>query len=471
MDVLLSWFRQRSGSRWIGRRRSCGLGAPPSSGCSFSCAWLFQPRWQWPPPARRSCSRMRHRWARSSPRHPTRRQQRRRSRRSAMANRVSPDTARRKREGRASRSEEATEAGGRPTRVATTSRRASKHQRPVPASVLRRGRLPDGFNAFLSAPVARVADDGIDRGVLVLAGLLLAVVTLGGGCLTLAVGRVARSDEMKALGIGVSLVLAVLAWPATALALDGPAPSCNGGSCVGWFTGVGEPVAVSWSAPAGASLTDCQFQTITTDTSGTNVSCGAYYAAQQQTVTATVTARRDTTPRGDRDLGGPRPRRQRVVQPRRRGDPRGIGLDLGDRVLRRAHLLRPGLRGPPSSPVSVATGRATRVLRRRSRSSTTRRLRRRVRRSPERRTRTAGTPSPSASRSAAATRRRGSRRAPPRRRTQDRTPARRAPPGSARIGRKTTRMRRRRSSSTRRPRRQSPSRRGRPTGTVGTRSR
>ena len=79
-----------------------------------------------------------------------------------------------------------------PTRVATTSRRASKHQRPVPASVLRRGRLPDGFDAFLSAPVARVADDGIDRGVLVLAGLLLAVVTLGGGCLTLAVGRVAQ---------------------------------------------------------------------------------------------------------------------------------------------------------------------------------------------------------------------------------------------------------------------------------------
>ena len=277
---------------------------------------------------------------------------------------------------------------------------------------------------------------------------------------------------MKALGIGVSLVLAVLAWPATALALDGPAPSCNGGSCVGWFTGVGAPVAVSWSAPAGASLTDCQFQTITTDTSGTNVSCGAYYAAQQQTVTVTVTVRRDTTPPQVTGISAaPRPRRERVVQPRRRGDPRGLGRDLGDRVLRRAHLLRPGLRVRRRRRRLSRRGRATRVLRRRSRSSTTRRLRRRVRRSPERRTRTAGTPSPSASRSAAATRRRGSRRAPPRRRTQDRTPARRAPPGSARIGRETTRMRRRRSSSTRRPRRQSPSRRGRPTGTVGTRSR
>jgi len=101
---------------------------------------------------------------------------------------------------------------------------------------------------------------------------------------------------MKALGVALALVLAALALPASALALDGPSPSCNGGSCVGWFKVPGAPVAVSWSAPAGASLTDCQFQTITSDTAGTNVSCGAYYAAQQQTVNVTVTVRRDTTP-------------------------------------------------------------------------------------------------------------------------------------------------------------------------------
>ena len=101
---------------------------------------------------------------------------------------------------------------------------------------------------------------------------------------------------MKALGFVAALMLASLALPASALALDGPVPSCNGGSCVGWFTSAGAPVAVAWSAPSGASLTNCQFQTITSDTSGTNVSCGAYYAAQQQTVTVTVTVRRDTTP-------------------------------------------------------------------------------------------------------------------------------------------------------------------------------
>jgi len=101
---------------------------------------------------------------------------------------------------------------------------------------------------------------------------------------------------VKALGLVAALVLTVLAWPASALALDGPSPSCNGGSCVGWFTGAGATVAVSWSAPAGASLTECHFETITSDTSGTNVSCAAYYAAQQQTVTASVTIRRDTTP-------------------------------------------------------------------------------------------------------------------------------------------------------------------------------
>ena len=100
---------------------------------------------------------------------------------------------------------------------------------------------------------------------------------------------------MRTLTLAAAVVVAALAWPATALALEGPSPSCNGGSCVGWFTG-GGPVAVSWSAPSGASLTDCHFETITTDTPGTTVSCGAYYAAQQQTVTATVTVRRDTTP-------------------------------------------------------------------------------------------------------------------------------------------------------------------------------
>jgi len=101
---------------------------------------------------------------------------------------------------------------------------------------------------------------------------------------------------VRKLGIVFTIVLAALLWPASALALDGPSPSCNGGSCVGWFTAAGSPVAVSWNAPAGASLTDCHFETITSDTSGTNVSCGAYYPAQQQTVTATVNVRRDTTP-------------------------------------------------------------------------------------------------------------------------------------------------------------------------------
>ena len=100
---------------------------------------------------------------------------------------------------------------------------------------------------------------------------------------------------MRTFGLAVFAALAMLAWPASALALDGPSPSCNGGSCVGWFTGVGAPVVVSWAAPSGASLTDCHFETITTDTSGTNVSCGAYYPAQQQTVTVAVTVRRDTT--------------------------------------------------------------------------------------------------------------------------------------------------------------------------------
>ena len=90
---------------------------------------------------------------------------------------------------------------------------------------------------------------------------------------------------MRAFVATVASAVIVLAWPASAMALDGPSPTCNQGSCVGWFNGAGVPVAVSWAAPAGASLTDCHFETITADTPGTNVSCGAYYAARQQTVT------------------------------------------------------------------------------------------------------------------------------------------------------------------------------------------
>ena len=78
------------------------------------------------------------------------------------------------------------------THVAASSHSAAPKPRPAQRSILRRSRLPDGFGAFLVTPVARPAADGIDRGTLALAGILLGIVTLGGGCLTLAVGRVAQ---------------------------------------------------------------------------------------------------------------------------------------------------------------------------------------------------------------------------------------------------------------------------------------
>jgi hypothetical protein len=67
-----------------------------------------------------------------------------------------------------------------------------KHVAPKPASVLRRARIPDSVGAFVAGGIAEAADRGLDRGALALAGVLLAIVTLGGGCLTVAVGRVAQ---------------------------------------------------------------------------------------------------------------------------------------------------------------------------------------------------------------------------------------------------------------------------------------
>jgi hypothetical protein len=67
----------------------------------------------------------------------------------------------------------------------------AKHEAPAPAPApLRHGRFPDGVGAFVTGPVAEAARSGSNRGIVALAGVLLAFVALGGGCLTLAVARV-----------------------------------------------------------------------------------------------------------------------------------------------------------------------------------------------------------------------------------------------------------------------------------------
>ena len=77
------------------------------------------------------------------------------------------------------------------SRPVAASRSASTGTHAAAAAVLRRG-LPDSVGAFLSMPVTQAADDGLDRGAIALAGVLLAIVTLGGGFLTVVVGRVAK---------------------------------------------------------------------------------------------------------------------------------------------------------------------------------------------------------------------------------------------------------------------------------------
>ena len=101
---------------------------------------------------------------------------------------------------------------------------------------------------------------------------------------------------MKRLAVVLGL-LALLPLPgsgAPRAAAAGPDPVCNGGPCGDWYR---TNVAVTWSAPAGASLQNCQFDTVTSDTAGTSLSCTAFYAGPpQQTVTTSVTIKKDSTP-------------------------------------------------------------------------------------------------------------------------------------------------------------------------------
>jgi hypothetical protein len=96
--------------------------------------------------------------------------------------------------------------------------------------------------------------------------------------------------------LAVGLLLGALLVTATASggpAADGPTPLCNGGGCSpDWYK---TDVAVTWSAPAGASLQACQFDTVSSDTTGHSLSCSAFYSASLS-VTSTVTVKRDATP-------------------------------------------------------------------------------------------------------------------------------------------------------------------------------
>ena len=159
----------------------------------------------------------------------------------------------------------------------------------------RRGRLPDGVRAFLATPITRISDGGPDRAITALAGTFLAMVALGAGCLTVAVSGVAREREVRAFVVTVASAVIVLAWPASAMALDGRRRPATG-LLRRLVQRRGRPRRRLLVGPRRSLAHGCHFETITADTSGTKVSCGAYYAAQQQTVTVTVTVRRDTTP-------------------------------------------------------------------------------------------------------------------------------------------------------------------------------
>ena len=77
-------------------------------------------------------------------------------------------------------------------RIALSSPPPRSAGKPSEIVLPRRGHLPDSVRAFLATPIARVTDRGPDRGITALAGTFLALVALGAGCLTVAVGRAAQ---------------------------------------------------------------------------------------------------------------------------------------------------------------------------------------------------------------------------------------------------------------------------------------
>ena len=77
-------------------------------------------------------------------------------------------------------------------RIALSSPPPRSAKEPSEIVLPRRGHLPDSVRAFLATPIARVTDRGPDRGITALAGTFLALVALGAGCLTVAVGRAAQ---------------------------------------------------------------------------------------------------------------------------------------------------------------------------------------------------------------------------------------------------------------------------------------
>jgi len=97
---------------------------------------------------------------------------------------------------------------------------------------------------------------------------------------------------LRALMATAVVAVLVLSATASGRALEaGPTPTCNPGDCSGWYK---TNVSVSWTAPAGASLQACQFDTIASDTSGQTLSCTAFYSSTLS-VTSNVTIKRDAT--------------------------------------------------------------------------------------------------------------------------------------------------------------------------------
>ena len=77
-------------------------------------------------------------------------------------------------------------------RIALASPPPRNAKEPSQIVLPQRGHVPDSVRAFLATPIARVTDRGPDRGITALAGTFLALVALGAGCLTVAVGRAAQ---------------------------------------------------------------------------------------------------------------------------------------------------------------------------------------------------------------------------------------------------------------------------------------
>ena len=146
----------------------------------------------------------------------------------------------------------------------------------------------------MAEPLGPKAEAARDRGMIAIAGALLAIAAIGGAVLGRASRRVFRrdgSDTHRDGSCGGGHRRPVVRRRGGGA--SGGASTCSPEpeSCDGWFRG---DVAITWSFDPGWTSISCDGTPVTSDTTGTSRTCSVTYSSG--TVSTTITIKRDATP-------------------------------------------------------------------------------------------------------------------------------------------------------------------------------